>query len=151
MWGSLPASATPTVRGSGLDRYRGIWSRRHAAVVVPCSTGSGSRPSGLPLCPSLFPVPSRLPWWVLTGVHVAAAAMGQALLLQPAPSTKRSCFGVAIAGPAFCQNQKSGDSPGWSHGVCSSFPVQWSLPWLLPRTLQSEVLSRYTRVGATML
>ena len=78
----------------------------------------------IPLAAHLsFPDPSHQQ--ALTWVYVAAAAMRQALFLQPAPSTQRSCFSIAIAGPPFCRNEEQGTLQ-----VHSAAPLT-RLPWPL--------------------
>lgn len=96
----------------------------------PCRTQS------LPASSSPTLTPHQQP---LTWVYVAAAAMGQALFLQPAPSTEGACFSIAIGGPPFCRNKEQVIIYGWSQPrgplipcpleAFPSFPTMTLLAW----------------------
>ena len=102
----------------------GIWNGRQTVVMVSLHAGL-SPPVHLP-----FPQPSHQQ--ALTRVYVAAAAMHQALLLLPAPSAKRACFSITVAGAPFCGKEEQVTIYKWSQGrgFPRSLPLQ-SLPWLL--------------------
>lgn len=108
------------------------------SLAPPCRTQS------FLVCsfPTLSPHQQALTW-----VYVAAAAMGQALFLQPASSTEGARFSIAIGGPPFCRNKEGGVSP---EGPLSFAPWKPSLafqPWPswfglpFPSTVQAARLS----------